>query len=140
MRISIFFIGLLLFLLVSSWFAGADSVLSKNVFLGQYCTISESEWSVCLNFKADGIVDVVSENWLPREYDDRTAETVEGKWKEVAGRIHVTVGCEEYTYDYYTCLSLNLAGLEGCRPGIVEIDPAKWKKFSNVGHMWFGKP
>ena len=94
-------------------------VLAGTFSLGEYQTVSESEWNIRIKFEAQGKLTIYVESWLPGEYDNRDIKVMNGTWLIMNEHVLVKYNGISEKLKYFAQLSLESLGDEGALPGFV---------------------
>ncbi len=85
--------------------------------LGEYQSVSESEWNIRIKFEAQGKLTIYVESWLPGEYDKRDIKVINGTWRIMNDHVLVKYNGYSEKLKYFGQLSLESLGEEGALPG-----------------------
>ena len=93
------------------------SATADSSFVGEYCSISESEWEVCLSLFESGSGSLKLEQWAPGEYDNKEVRTVEVIWIEKEDSIEIKYGSVKEAFQLGE-ISLEILGQDGFHAGL----------------------
>lgn len=122
------------FIFVLFCFSSCDNDESKK-FIGSYQSISESEWAITLVLLKNGYAEIIHENWIVGEYNNRNITKTKCKWG--AKGDFVILNCNDIvdTLVYNKTLSLEEIGEEGGAPGLL----SKSNNYSILNNVYLWK-
>jgi hypothetical protein len=89
--------------------------------LGRYSTVTESEWSMNLDLKAEGLVALEVASWEPGESAHAKVDRYSGRWHSEKSDVIVRFKEGEAILNYHPRLSFEEFGRTGAAAGLVGV-------------------
>jgi hypothetical protein len=112
--------------------------------LGRYSAVTESEWSLDLDLKANGLATLRVASWDPGERNRANVYTYPGTWRVEEDQLRKTNLVVRFkdgdgVFTYHERLSFEEFGRDGSAPGFVGVSATLEPKLLVGRHLWLDK-